>query len=64
MLWRIEPLIGKGLEADEATAVAMQQHGKHASTIIELLLEMVLCNPFISNCNSWTKTIEMGVFSM
>jgi hypothetical protein len=40
ILWRIEPLPRKYLETNnEATAVAMQQRGKHVSTKIELLLE-------------------------
>jgi hypothetical protein len=42
ILWHIVPLLGKVLEThSETTAIAMQQHGKHASTTIELLLEMV-----------------------
>jgi hypothetical protein len=45
ILWRIDSLRGKNLERNETTAVAMQQHGKYASTTIELLLEMVICNP-------------------
>jgi hypothetical protein len=39
VLWRIDPLLGKDLEADkETTAVSMQQRRKHASTTVELLL--------------------------
>jgi hypothetical protein len=42
LLWRIDPLIGKGLETnDETTAVAMQRRGKDASKTRELLLEIV-----------------------
>jgi hypothetical protein len=39
MLWRIDPLLGKDLETNKKTAVALQRRGKHASTTIELLLE-------------------------
>jgi hypothetical protein len=42
----------------------MQQRGKHTSTTIKLLLEIVLCNPLLGTCNSWTTTMENGVFSM
>jgi hypothetical protein len=38
-LWRTDPLLGKDLETNETTAIAMQQHGKQASTTTELLLE-------------------------
>jgi hypothetical protein len=41
----------------------MQRRGKQASTT-ELLLETVLCNQLLGNSNSWTTTIETGVFSM
>jgi hypothetical protein len=45
LLWRIDPLPGKDLETNnEATAVAMQRRGKHASITIELLLETVFYN--------------------
>jgi hypothetical protein len=36
----MEPLLGKDLETNEKTAVAMQRRGKQSSTI-ELLLETV-----------------------
>jgi hypothetical protein len=39
-MWRIDPLLGKDLETNDMTAVAMQWRGNHASTI-ELLLETV-----------------------
>jgi hypothetical protein len=46
ILWRMDPLLGRDLETNNETkAVAMQQSGKHPSTIIDLLLETVLCNP-------------------
>jgi hypothetical protein len=38
-MWRIDSLLGKDLETNNETAVAMQRRGKHASTTIELLLE-------------------------
>jgi hypothetical protein len=39
-MWRIHPLLGKNLETNnEATTVAMQRLGKHASTTTESLLE-------------------------
>jgi hypothetical protein len=42
VLWRIDPLPGKDLDTNnDTTAFAMQRHGKHASTTIELLLETV-----------------------
>jgi hypothetical protein len=42
ILWRIDPLLGKGLETNnETAAVAMQRHGKHASTTRELPLNTV-----------------------
>jgi hypothetical protein len=41
ILWCIEPLLGKDLETNETTAVAIKWCGKHASTTIELLLETV-----------------------
>jgi hypothetical protein len=54
------PLLSKDLETNnETTAVAMQHRVKHASTIIELLLETVL-----GSCNSCTTAVETGVFSM
>jgi hypothetical protein len=60
-LWRIDPLLGKDFETNnETTAVAMQRRGKRASTTIELLLEKVLCNPWLGSCNNWTTTMEMG----
>jgi hypothetical protein len=65
ILWRIDTFIGKNLETNNETeAVAMQRRGKHTSTTIELLLETVLRNPLLGSCNSWTTTMEMGVFSM
>jgi hypothetical protein len=64
-MWHIDPLLGKDLEThNEIKAVAIQQHGKHASTPMELLLEMVLCNLLLGSCSNWTTTVEMGVFSM
>jgi hypothetical protein len=61
IVWRTDSLLGRDLETNnETTAVAMQQHGKHAFTTIELLLEMVLCNPLPGSCNSWTTTMETG----
>jgi hypothetical protein len=41
ILWLIDSLLGKDLETNKTTAVAMQQCGKHASTTKELLLETV-----------------------
>jgi hypothetical protein len=64
LLWHIDPSVGKDLETNETTAVAMQRRGKHTCTTIELLLEMVLCNPLLGSCNSWTTTMETGVFSV
>jgi hypothetical protein len=65
VFWRIEPLIGNDLETDsETTAVAMQQRGKHASATIELMLERMLCNPLLGNCNSWNTAMETGEVSM
>jgi hypothetical protein len=29
---------------------------------MELLFKTVLCNPLLGSCNSWTTTMEMGVF--
>jgi hypothetical protein len=53
ILWHIDFLLGIDPETnDDTTAVAMQQHGKHASTIIEVLLETVLGRP----CNSVVNT--------
>jgi hypothetical protein len=64
-MWRIEPLLGKDIEANnETTAPATQRRGKHASTMIKLLLETVLRNPLLGSCNSWTTTMETGLFSM
>jgi hypothetical protein len=40
-MWRIVPLLGKDLEKNETTAVAMHQHGKHVCTTKVLLLETV-----------------------
>jgi hypothetical protein len=57
-------LLGKDLETNnETTSVAMQRRGKHAPTTIELLLETELCNTLLGNCNSWTTTMEKGMFS-
>jgi hypothetical protein len=58
-------LLGKYLETNnETTVVAMQQLGKHASTVIEFILEKVLYNPLLGSCNGWTTTTEAGLFSM
>jgi hypothetical protein len=63
-VWRIDPLLGKDLEtSNKTTAIAMQQHGKHACMTIEVLLEMI-CNRLLGTCDSWTATLEKGVFSM
>jgi hypothetical protein len=65
ILWRTDPLLGKDLETNnEKTVVALQRRCKHASTTLELLLETVVCNPLLGSCNSWTTTMEAGVFSM
>jgi hypothetical protein len=45
ILWRIEPLLGKGLETNKTTAVAMQRRGKHTYTTIELPLETAFSTP-------------------
>jgi hypothetical protein len=37
VLWHIDPLLGKDLETNETTAVAMQRSRKPASTTIQLL---------------------------
>jgi hypothetical protein len=38
-MWRIDPLLGRDLKANNVTAsVTVQRRGKHASTAIELLL--------------------------
>jgi hypothetical protein len=57
-MWCIDLLLGKDLEINNKT------NGKHASTTIELPLEMVLCNPLLGSCSSWSTTVETGVFSM
>jgi hypothetical protein len=63
ILWPIDPLLDKELEiSNETTSVATQRHRKHDSTTIELQLETVLCNPLLDSCNSWTTTMETGVF--
>jgi hypothetical protein len=41
ILWYIDPFLGKDLETNERTTVAVQQIGKRTSTTIELLLETV-----------------------
>jgi hypothetical protein len=42
ILWLMDPILDKDLETNnETTAVTLQQIGKHASTTIELLLEMM-----------------------
>jgi hypothetical protein len=65
ILWLIDPLLGRDLETNnETTAFAIQQFSKFASTTIELLLQMALCNPLIGSCNSWTRATETRVFSM
>jgi hypothetical protein len=46
----MDPLLGKDLETDETTAIALQRRGKHASTTIELLLETVFS----------TQSVQMG----
>jgi hypothetical protein len=38
-MWRIDPMLGKDLETNETTAVAMQRRCKDASTTVELSLE-------------------------
>jgi hypothetical protein len=49
-------LLSKDLETNNETS------GKHAPTTVELLLEMVLCNPLLGSCNSSTTTMETGFF--
>jgi hypothetical protein len=39
ILRRIDPLLGKDLETDETTAVAVQRRGKHTFITLDLLLE-------------------------
>jgi hypothetical protein len=64
-MWRIDPLLARDLKANNGmAAVAVQRRSTHASTTIELLLETVLCNPLLGSCNSWTITLEMGMFSV
>jgi hypothetical protein len=64
-MWHIDPLLCKDFVTNnETTAVAMQLGCKYASTTIDLLLEMVFCNPLLGSCGSWTTATEMGVFSM
>jgi hypothetical protein len=42
ILWHVDALLGKDLKTNsETTAIAMQHHGKHASTTRELRLEIV-----------------------
>jgi hypothetical protein len=54
-------LLAKDLNTNnETTAVAMQRHGKHASTTIELLLEMMLCYQLLGTWDNWTTTVETG----
>jgi hypothetical protein len=62
ILWGIDPLLDFETN-NETIAVAMQQHGKHASKTIELWLETVLCNPLLDSCDGWTTTMDMGMFS-
>jgi hypothetical protein len=65
ILWQIDLLLAEDLRTNNVTrAIAMQQHSKHASTAIELLLETVLCNLLLGSCNSWTTTVETHVFSV
>jgi hypothetical protein len=60
---RIDPLLGRDLETNNETKpVAMQQRGKHATTIIQLPLETVLRNLLLGSCNSWTTTRETVCF--
>jgi formate/nitrite transporter FocA (FNT family) len=55
------PIARKDLETNnEMATIAMQQHTKHTSTSIELLLETVLCNLLLGSCNSCTTTMENG----
>jgi hypothetical protein len=35
-MWRIDPLLGKYLNINETTAVAMQQIGKHGSILFSI----------------------------
>jgi hypothetical protein len=39
ILWRIAPLLGKDLETNETTDIAMQRRSKHITRTVELLLE-------------------------
>jgi hypothetical protein len=41
----------------------MQWRSKYASTTIQLLVETVLCNSLLGSCNSWTTTMETGVYA-
>jgi hypothetical protein len=54
----------KPRKKNETTVVAMQWHGNHAPTTVDLLLETMLRNPLLGRCNSWTTTMETRVFSM
>jgi hypothetical protein len=60
IIWLIDPLLGKDLKTNhETTAIAMQVCSKHPSTTVELPLEW---NLLLGSCNSWTTTMETGVF--
>jgi hypothetical protein len=50
-MWSIDPLLGKYPGTNnEATAAATQRRGKHASTTIELLLEMLFSTRSVQGC--------------
>jgi hypothetical protein len=63
ILWHTDLLLDKDLETDsETAAITKQQCHKHTSTVIELLLEIVLCRPLLGSCDSWTTAVEAGAF--
>jgi hypothetical protein len=63
---RITPIfrVDKSENEEPAWAGGCSVRGKHASTLIELLMETVLWNPLLGSCNSRTTTMKTGVFSM
>jgi hypothetical protein len=57
-------LLGKNLKTknETITTVAVQRRGKHGPVTMEILVETVLCNPLLGNCNSSATTMGKKVF--
>jgi hypothetical protein len=63
ILWRTDPLLGKDVETNEKTTVAMQRSGKDAYTTIDLLLETLFSTRYVQKgykADNWGDLVSYG----